>query len=308
MASIIYRGTDEPQLQYVEIKFDPNTGNTVEKEFKGISYAKMAALANQYGASRWSGSLRSEQGVATLTLSSAAGTSGAVDGYSSPVNDITDKWEISVDQERPDLCENWYFRYLLSPLEDGAGSIRVTDQVASQLRSVASGDNATRKQFFDQLKSVYIVDLEGNQLSTNATLYDQWDAKMAGNKEEATKFIDDYLRGANTFVRGKYVLRHTTNVPSDYGANVSDWNIEKIYSIAQLLSEAESSSLWILPLPGYLAYKIANYPAPPSLPSSYQWGALKLRSNASTAAYGRIEISTEYLIDAWPIHTYGLAT
>ena len=63
-----------------------------------------------------------------------------------------------------------------------------------------------------------------------------------------------------------------------------------------------------LPLPSYLAYKIANYPEPLYTLENRQWGALKTRSNAILAAEGRIEISTEYLIDSWPIHTYGLAT
>ena len=94
--------------------------------------------------------------------------------------------------------------------------------------------------------------------------------------------------------------------PGNYSASVAEFNIEKIYSISQLLSEVQNSSLWILPLPAYLAYKILNYPVPVNMPPNYTWGALKMRGNAVVAARGRIEIQQEYLIDAISVPTYGL--
>jgi len=98
------------------------------------------------------------------------------------------------------------------------------------------------------------------------------------------------------------------SAPSDYSANVADFNCERIYSIAQLLTECQNGNLWYLPLPGYLVFKILSFPIPGTMPAGYMWGALKMRSGAVTAARNRIEISTEYIIDAMPIFTYGLAS
>lgn len=301
MANIIYRGTDEPQLQYFEINFDPTKGSIVSKEFKGISYAKMAALANQYGAARWAGTLRSEHGVATLRLQ---GTDSSGTGTTSPVSDITDKWEISVDQEKPELCENWTFKSSINGLD--FSGVKISEQIFQVLRGVAQSQTKTRSAFAEALNKEPLVTIYGVPV-TPAITVGEYMAGHSGSWDAATfyKFVDDYLRGADTFVRGKYVLRHTTNAPNTYSANVADYNVEKIYSIAQLLSECQDASLWIFPLPGYLSYKISTYPQPSNLPTNYQWGALKLRSSATTAANNRIEISTEYLIDAWPIHTYG---
>lgn len=306
----ILRGTNEPQLQYFEINFEPTRGSTMSKEFKGTSYNKMAALAAQYGAARWAGTLRSEMGISTLKLTGTS-TGGLGNGTTSPVADISDKWEISVDQEKPDLCENPNFRSFFSGLDSAWASTTgrpnsVSETYFSALRSVASSDNATWSGLRAKLDATKLLNVNGDEVATsppNASV--NAIIGVVGIYPNLLKFVDDYLRGSNVFVRGKYVLRHTTNAPSDYSANIADYGVEKIYSIAQLLTEVQSSALWILPLPGYLAYKINTYAAPTSMPASYQWGALKLRSGATTAALGRIDITTEYLIDAWPVHTYG---
>jgi hypothetical protein len=70
-----------------------------------------------------------------------------------------------------------------------------------------------------------------------------------------------------------------------------------------LLVEAQNPALWVLPLPGYLAFKIHNYTSEEShngflsTRPNYTFGAFKLRNNATTAAYNRVEITTEYIID-----------
>ena len=43
------------------------------------------------------------------------------------------------------------------------------------------------------------------------------------------------LHGVTSYVRGQYVLRHTTNVSNRYNVNVADQNIEKVYTTAQLV-------------------------------------------------------------------------
>lgn len=146
-----------------------------------------------------------------------------------------------------------------------------------------------------------ILDDYGNPLDSGAQLQDAYNSVFSALQY----FVLDYFRGATNYAHSKYVVRHTTNAPNNYSANVADFNVEKIYTIAQLLTEAQNGALWILPLPAYLAYKILNYPVPVNMPDNYLFGALKMRSNAVTAARNRIEISQEYLIDAWAKHTYG---
>jgi len=36
------------------------------------------------------------------------------------------------------------------------------------------------------------------------------------------------------------------NAPARWNVNVADFNVEKVYSISQLLSEWQSTSLWVL--------------------------------------------------------------
>jgi len=311
MATATLKGTPDPLLQHWEVSFGPGIPSTAAKEFRGIDINRMSALANQYAGAGWTGKLRFERDIATLTLSGGGSTSINQLGINSPANDITDKWEIAVDQERPDLCENENFLAAFATPDSNyvtatGLSNAISQQFFSVLRSVASGEVKTHRALAEKLESTYVVDINGdwvdNGLGGQIPLITALGGAIIST---IVNFVEDYLRGATTFVRGKYVLRHTTSAPSDYSANVADFNVERIYSIAQLLSEVEDSSLWILPLPGYLAYKINSYSAPAAYPASYLFGALKMRSAATTAAMGRVEITTEYLIDTWPTHTYG---
>jgi hypothetical protein len=95
------------------------------------------------------------------------------------------------------------------------------------------------------------------------------------------------------------------NAPARWNANVADFNVERVYTIAQLMSECQNPSLWVLPLSGYLAYKILTLPIPDlTTKPNYMFGALKLCSNACIAANNRVDITTEYLIDACNLNLY----
>lgn len=116
------------------------------------------------------------------------------------------------------------------------------------------------------------------------------------------------VEGATEFVRSVYILRHTTNAPSNWAANVADFNVDRIYTTAQLLNECQNTSFWLLPLPPAMAYFIDNiyYPTAPS--AYYTNGWLKRGASRSTAANFRIELTTEYWSGQISNDEYSLAT
>jgi hypothetical protein len=128
-------------------------------------------------------------------------------------------------------------------------------------------------------------------------------APVAGAAAEAANLFWLLVRGVTHFATSQYVLRHTTNVWNGYAANVSDLNIERIYTTTQLLAECQNASSWIFPLPGRLAYKLQQIPAPAAR-SNYLWGWRKLPSTETTAAGNRIEITTEYWLEQWSTVVY----
>jgi hypothetical protein len=260
----ILRGTKAPLQQWFESNFDPTTGYTYRAEFVGTDYDQMAALMNSFTSAGVSAVIRNQFGISTLTLTDATGTV------------VVDKWELGVDEERPSIFENPLF---LSYVNAAANPSRVVTMMRNALQNG------------DPLNSAW---------DTLATDSNFTTAANGANLTKLKQYFDDYNLGVTNFVRGKYRLRHTTNAPNRWQVNIADFNVERAYTIAQLLNETQNTSLWVLPLPGYLAYKISNYYVT-SLGSptraNYAFGAFKMRSNACTAAYNRVEIVTEYVID-----------
>lgn len=307
MPNPVLKGSSAPLLQWWEVDFSPTQGAKLHKEYKGIDLGQMSALCNSLAATH-SGKLRFEKNVATLTLETTNLSGGIPGGINSPVSAITDKWEIVVDQEKPELFENKNFLGQVTTMDvtmAGYGASNASQQLIQAIRQTAnSGTSANAwKNLLEILKSTPVVDDSGVAVSSGTMLIDLVPgAYLTGMKY----FVNDYFRGRTNFLKGKYMLRHTTSAPLEYGPNQADFNVENIYTIAQLLTECQSRSLWYLPMPGYLAYKILSYPVPANMPPNYVWGALKCGSGAVTAARNRVEITTEYLIDACPKHTYGL--
>jgi hypothetical protein len=127
---------------------------------------------------------------------------------------------------------------------------------------------------------------------------------LTGN---AASLLDLMTRESTHYALGQYVLRHTTNVSNQYGINVSDFNIEKIYTTAQLISEATNGNSWIFPLPGRMVNKIQGLVAPQSR-TQYLWGWRKLPSTESTTSGNRVEITTEYWLEQWSLYYYQTAS
>jgi hypothetical protein len=300
-------GTILPIQKQWEIKFGPLKATQMTTQYHGTDLPQMMALANRYARSQ-NGSIKWGGAIAELTLENPDTSGGAPGGLQSPGNSIIDKWEVAVNQKQPDLFENNNFMNLFYNTDLGYG-VAVSQQIAAAVRSMASGENATWMNLVEKLKTTNVVDINGVKVSGDRMLWkaiadlgSQWIVFFK-------YFVDDYLRGRTSFTHSSYTLRHTTVAPGSYAANVTDFNVEKIYLIPELLAECNNASLWVFTLPGFLNYKILNYETPTaaSMPPNYVWGALKMRGSALSSYNNKIEITQEYLIDACAKHTYGLA-
>ena len=310
MTTPILRGTKTPQLQWWEADFSPTRGSRSAQQWRGIDITQMGALAQTYLNAGWSGKLRYEKNVATLDLE-ATYTSGVpgLDGNGS-FSDIVDKWEIAVDQEKPELFENQQWLKLFASADAAylAAGSPPSQQISHWVKKIANGSEPIWKTLWDTLHGEPFVKLDGTNYTigtSKMSLAYVVDTYVPGSWQAIKYFTDDYFRGATNFIRGKYIVRHTTSAPQNYNLNIADFNVEKIYTISQLLTECQNGSLWINVMPNYMAYKVLWYPVPVAMPPNFMWGALKLRSDAITAAKNRIEIKTEFLLDVWPKHSYG---
>jgi len=270
-----YRGYKGPLQQWYETNFNPSSGYTTRATYRGLDWNEMADLCNYFTQFGVEAVLRNERGISTLTLTDATG------------NVLIDKWEMHVDEEQPSMFENLIFNNLLANASDKSAAV-------TALRTLLQNGDATKTFTSATTNAGELVAPLGAAFIANTAWLNQ-----------LQQYFDGYNLGVTNFIRGKYRLRHTTNAPARWSANVADFNVECIYTISQLLAECQNQFLWVLPLPGYLSYKIATYFVPnlTSLPN-YMFGALKLRSDAATAANNRIDITTEYLIDQISVNLY----
>ena len=320
MGNPILAGNTAPLFQDWKVKWSPSTGGDFTCKYLGLDINQMLSLAQLNAAGFYTCDLSYSKNIAELTISS---TDPTAQGFSPVFSSIVDRWEVGVDQEKPELFENSSMLSLFAASSSSVGTdatygVPISQQVFQCIKQCSQNTNANWASFVQFLNATDAVDSFGTPLpdGLGGTLT-LWDAistppmtapiflNTISGMQGLKFYVEEYFRGRTNFARGKYLLRHTTMAPNNYSLSVAEFNIEKIYSISQLLTECQSSSLWILPLPNYLAYKILGYPIPVNMPPLYQWGALKMRSNAVTAGKGRIEITQEYLIDAISVPTYG---
>jgi hypothetical protein len=144
-------------------------------------------------------------------------------------------------------------------------------------------------------------------LATNADYDATTNAALLALSDDDFNTLGDFevlaQQGQGEYRKQQYVLRHTTNVSNRWAVNVADFGIDEIYSTAQLLSEVQNTSLWILPLPGRLVFKLNAIPVPPAV-AGYERGWLKDGSTETSAANNRVNIVTEYSLDQWPFTYY----
>jgi hypothetical protein len=309
------KGYSGPLQQLYESSFDPSSGYTRNAEYKALDWTSAVTLGNYFTSLGMSVKLKNENGVSTLTLTDATG------------NYVIDKWELSVDKEQPDMFENPLFLNFIGqadyptraisimrnvlknnsdfdPTNDigwynlvrvWVGVVLHSDPVTGVVTAwgVPANLNKQAQQFILSLGPSFVGTYPGNDGTTSQTK--EW---TSANMVKLKQYIDSYQLGVTNFMRGKYRLRHTSNIPAQWNVSVADYNVEEIYTITQLIAECTSGS-FIYPLPNYLSYKILNFiPDPVSAWTPYYtWGALKGKSDAQTAVNNRIELQTEYLID-----------
>lgn len=313
----IFNGTTSPIQQGWRVKWAPSVGGQSEIRNAGFDVEQMLAIAGEQAAAGIEVELAYEHNTAELTLRSSNPT---YQGFGNVFNSVSDKWEISVDDEKPPLFENPSYLSLFTTA-NAIDGINIDQQFAQLIKqSAESGSGGTWSAFVESMQNTNLTNNDGSEYLENGVpgatvpLYTIFLNKLDPPSNLQTIsgqlglqfFAQEYFRGRTQYLHSKYTLRHTTLAPDTYSSNVADFNVEQIYSIAELLTEVQDAALWILPLPDYLAYKILNYPIPVNMPPLYTWGALKTRSNAVVAARGRIELTQSYLIDAVAVPTYGL--
>jgi hypothetical protein len=249
--------------------------------------------------------------MTTLTLTDATG------------NFVIDKWELSVDREQPDIFENPLF---LSLMNNAASPQTAIAMLRGALKNTSDiNDEKFDVGWFLLVRTLLphyfytvgtgVIDPVGPTYTPNPDktaakfmnalgvgfygTFDPTGAYAASpNMVKLRQYFDAYQLGVTNFLRGKYKLRHTSNIPARWNVSVADFNVEKIYTISQLIAECTGSG-FIYPLPNYLSYKILNF-VPDNVAAwtpYYSWGALKEKSDAQTAVNNRVEIVTEYMID-----------
>ncbi len=184
----------------------------------------------------------------------------------------TDTWQILANEASKDVRE----LPAVADLPEGLYS-----EIVNQVTTFKAGESTT-----DQFEPVGDYD--------------------SGSLDVASTVFDLMIKGQDHFAFSQYVVKHTTSVSNAASGNVSDNNVECIYTTGQLLGEVSSSSSWRYPMPGRLQTKISNIGVP-SFKGGYVWGWRKLPSTETTGANFRIEISTEYWLDQWSTFYYGLA-
>lgn len=186
---------------------------------------------------------------------------------------VLDTWEMGLSQLRPSILNHPTVLYILENSGSSATVVRGIQQ-ALQDPNLAYAD---------------IEDLDPVDAADEDTLF---------------AFLDLHRNSEDTFRKSSYVLRHTTNAPNRWGRNVSDLNVDAVYTTAQMLSEVQNANSWYFPLPGRLAYKIQTLEVPDTRANRLV-GWLKSGSPESTASNQRINIQTEYEYGQWSTLIYG---
>ncbi|MGN6552317.1 MAG: hypothetical protein ACTHLW_01090 [Verrucomicrobiota bacterium] len=134
---------------------------------------------------------------------------------------------------------------------------------------------------------------------------------MLPTSAKAKQLSREIKKGQDAYASPQYVLRHTTNCSANSTNNISDINVDRLYTTSQLISEASDATLWIQPIPTRLKNKILTIPtqsAAPTESSYYLWSWRKLPSTETLTANNRIEINTEYVLDLWSTLRYYTVT
>jgi len=273
-----YRGTLEPLLQTVSRRWSPVNGYVEEAEYRGLGNDQFLQLSQYMAANGFEYEWNTHHAVHSLH---AVDTSGAI---------TIDSWEIALNKLSPSNYQNPVV--IAALIADGSSYVGAL-QILKDIAAVMSGKTVT-------VGSTTITDAE--QLDEIYTTL---------NLNAARRFLENIQLGVDAYYASGYVLRHITNVSNRYSRNIADVGVDRIYNLAQILSETSNSNFWVFPLPGRLRYKItavhndlvSTYDAFSS--DAYRmWGWLKSGSSEITAANNRVNIVTEYEMGNWHTEVY----
>lgn len=161
-------------------------------------------------------------------------------------------------------------------------------------------------------------DVIARAIKDNSTLSDAQDALLDDTgfvypdvaDAASLQFYKELQKGQDSYAVGQYVLRHTSNASAGSTYNISDVNVERLYTTSQLLTEISNGTLWLNPCPQRLRVKIGAIPsraAQGSEANYYLWSWRKLPSTETLTINNRIEINTEYVLYLWSTLRYELA-
>lgn len=250
--------------------WDPNRGLVIYKVWESIDSADIEVKAAE--ARTWNRpyTIRSTGTKHTIEIETASSTTDP--GSVEPVP--IDRWEMPGNEIQKSI---WEHRTLLG----------ITARALNAARQ-----HIAENKTYDELET------------DEATL---WATLTTDQKNAIEAAYGLAERNMDHVALGQYVLRHVTNVGAGYSANISDSNVEKLYTTDQLLAEVTDPVLWIYPLPARMVWKIQNLAAPVAV-TGFLWSWRKLPSTEATAANGRIEISTEYWLEQWSTWLYDVVT
>ena len=259
MSGPIYdKGTYTPQENKYTYKYDPSSGGFQVFDFDSFSEANAIALANANIAARVPTEYSFEFGRAKVVLQDS----------NFPAIDV---WQILANETSKSRYDA---PAMLRILKYDDGTDFYTNQIAVLKNGVSSNVS------FSNIRSQIDASIVGSNLAYLSNVYNL------------------LLKGSEAYPCSQYVLRHETEVGNGYSSNVSDFNVDCVYTVGQLLSELTNSSSWIYPLPPRFQYFV-QYLAAPATQPGYLWGWLKRSGTNATAANNRDKISTEYWLDQW---------
>lgn len=249
------------------VTWDPNRGQVRSKVWTSISAAAIDALAAEARFWKQPYRIRSTGTSHTIEIQ-------AVESAEGDPNEVmpVDRWEMPANELQKSIWEH----------------NRLLGIDAAMLNAAKRGVD----------EGLTLDELAENPVFGSVTA-EEWD--------EIAEAFEHAQRQQDHFPVSQYVLRHVTNAPAAYDANIAEVNVERLYTTKQLIAEVTNPVLWENPLPGRLKWKIEHIQAPPER-AGFLWSWRKLASAESTAANGRIEISTEYWLEQWSIWLYDLAT
>ena len=129
--------------------------------------------------------------------------------------------------------------------------------------------------------------------TTETTYYNGLDA---GEKPIYYYFTRKIFSGQKSYAIGQYVLRRTFSISNFYAGLVPG------DSLAEMV--LPMSTILTFDMPAPVLAKLASIPIPVGSYTNYYWGWRQLPSQMTTSAQNRVEVSTEWWLDAWDANLY----